>query len=316
MNYPKEGTIERGRVSRIETYGAFIDLESYRKRGLVHISELVSFKVEKVEDAVSLDDIVWVKVLSVTEEDKDGRILTRIKLSMKDVSQDGSKKDLSKGREMIELMREKITQNLNSSIGMGVALDPMEKKSTLVLKSDPSTRSTLINGYALLDDETPVVPLVETGRMVKAIRRGRGMTLPAWMTKKTGPFNDPFVIDAKRERKERRKLKRKAEREHRRERKDKRESKNKHKRHKERHRCRRHLGIESDIDDNYPQNSSDGSNTDRSSLSMNSHKLSDESKSKQSMVDYDMKTIEQGQNVVTRENEPLNADVVKIKKYE
>lgn len=41
MELPAEGSIERGKVSRVETYGAFVDLDSYRIRGLVHISQVV-----------------------------------------------------------------------------------------------------------------------------------------------------------------------------------------------------------------------------------------------------------------------------------
>jgi ribosomal protein S1 len=41
MELPAEGSIERGRVSRIEPYGAFVELEKYRSRGLVHISQIV-----------------------------------------------------------------------------------------------------------------------------------------------------------------------------------------------------------------------------------------------------------------------------------
>lgn len=41
MELPTEGSIERGKVSRIEQYGAFVDLDKYRSRGLVHISQIV-----------------------------------------------------------------------------------------------------------------------------------------------------------------------------------------------------------------------------------------------------------------------------------
>jgi predicted RNA-binding protein with RPS1 domain len=44
---PEVGAIERGEVVRIEPYGAFVQLESYHRiRGLVHISQIASMRLE------------------------------------------------------------------------------------------------------------------------------------------------------------------------------------------------------------------------------------------------------------------------------
>ena len=64
-----------GKVSRIATFGAFVDLGG-GKEGLLHISKISSKRVEKVEDVLSVGDEVTVKVIEI---DNQGRI----NLSMK-----------------------------------------------------------------------------------------------------------------------------------------------------------------------------------------------------------------------------------------
>ena len=71
------GQIYDGTVSRIVTFGAFVDLGG-GKEGLLHISKISSKRVEKVEDVLALGDEVTVKVLEI---DNQGRI----NLSMKDL---------------------------------------------------------------------------------------------------------------------------------------------------------------------------------------------------------------------------------------
>jgi polyribonucleotide nucleotidyltransferase len=65
-----EGEIYMGKVMRITTFGAFVEILP-GKEGLVHISKLDKKRVEKVEDVVSIGDEILVKV---TEIDKQGRI--------------------------------------------------------------------------------------------------------------------------------------------------------------------------------------------------------------------------------------------------
>lgn len=66
----KEGEIYLGKVARITTFGAFVEILP-GKEGLVHISKLDTKRVEKVEDVVNVGDEILVKV---TEIDKQGRI--------------------------------------------------------------------------------------------------------------------------------------------------------------------------------------------------------------------------------------------------
>ncbi|MEK3734620.1 MULTISPECIES: polyribonucleotide nucleotidyltransferase [Paenibacillus] len=64
------GEIYTGTVKRIEKFGAFVEILP-NKDGLIHISQLSTERVAKVEDVVSIGDVVTVKV---TEIDQQGRI--------------------------------------------------------------------------------------------------------------------------------------------------------------------------------------------------------------------------------------------------
>ena len=63
------GQLYQGKVVKILEFGAFVEILP-GKDGLVHISELESFRVNKVEDVVKLGDIISVKVISVDEQGK------------------------------------------------------------------------------------------------------------------------------------------------------------------------------------------------------------------------------------------------------
>ncbi len=75
------GSIVEGKVVRLTTFGAFVELEPGLD-GLVHISQCDVKKIAKVEDAVKVDTTVRVKVLNVDTEAK------RISLSIRQVLED------------------------------------------------------------------------------------------------------------------------------------------------------------------------------------------------------------------------------------
>ena len=75
------GSVVEGKVVRITTFGAFVELEPGLD-GLVHISQCALTRIAKVEDAVNVGDIVRVKVLDVNTEAK------RISLSIREVLED------------------------------------------------------------------------------------------------------------------------------------------------------------------------------------------------------------------------------------
>lgn len=63
------GKIYEGKVTGITKFGAFVDLEK-GKTGMVHISEVSSDYIEKVEDHLTLNQVVKVKVLNIDDKGK------------------------------------------------------------------------------------------------------------------------------------------------------------------------------------------------------------------------------------------------------
>jgi polyribonucleotide nucleotidyltransferase len=77
---PEIGQIHDGKVVRVVDFGAFVNFFG-AKDGLVHISELADYRVNKVEDVVKEGQTVKVKVMDI-----DGR--GKIRLSMRVVDQE------------------------------------------------------------------------------------------------------------------------------------------------------------------------------------------------------------------------------------
>ncbi len=75
------GSVVEGKVVRITAFGAFVELEPGLD-GLVHISQCALTRVQKVEDAVKVGQVVRVKVLKVEPAEK------RISLSIREVLED------------------------------------------------------------------------------------------------------------------------------------------------------------------------------------------------------------------------------------
>jgi len=221
---PELYSISRGIVSKIESYGCFVKLHNSPVSGLVHISQLYSTKIDNVEDVVSLDMEVFVKVIGVQvetiEDETSGRTRQRhkVKLSMKYVNQDTGQ-DLDPENENIENDMQRssrggggrggmsagnvkldgtngansqLGQALSSNIGMSIAMDP----GNLVLKGKRG--ATSIAGYSLVreDEGEPEFPAINNNnadhqesmmpveqKVVRPMGRGRGTTLPAWMTR-------------------------------------------------------------------------------------------------------------------------------------
>lgn len=69
------GKIYKGRVVRLEKFGAFVEILP-GKQGLLHISQISSKRVEKVEDVLAIDDEIDVMVTEIDEKE-------RINLSVK-----------------------------------------------------------------------------------------------------------------------------------------------------------------------------------------------------------------------------------------
>ena len=139
------GTVIQGRVSRIESYGAFVDF-GRGKRGLVHISQLAPHRVDKVEDVVRLDQSVYAVILEIDPR--------RIRLSMRSVNQETGEENVNDRRD------ESYQQRGRGSAGSGpggqhpnvAALDRRGRQRQELLRSnvfswrsarDPSTSNLL-----------------------------------------------------------------------------------------------------------------------------------------------------------------------------
>ncbi|MBP8818805.1 MAG: bifunctional 4-hydroxy-3-methylbut-2-enyl diphosphate reductase/30S ribosomal protein S1 [Syntrophomonadaceae bacterium] len=76
-----EGDIVEGTVVRIAPFGAFVELDP-GVDGLVHISQMANYRVEKPEDVVSVNEQINIKIISIDPEEK------RIGLSIKQVQEE------------------------------------------------------------------------------------------------------------------------------------------------------------------------------------------------------------------------------------
>ena len=224
-NVPSVDSVHEGRIVRIETYGAFCQFQKWR--GLIHISELASMRVENVADVVELDDHVWVRVLEVSPPPQDSNSrFPKIRLSLKNVPQDGTAPQQMAEAQQAKQAQNALEQNLHSTMGMAIARDPMAPTldSNLILK-EPK----VIKGYALLLDDddndhigndapsTPAAPAQMAPR--QPMGRGRGLTMPAWMTTvgtSGGPTGlDEEQNDKRKDRKEKKKKKKHSKRDRR-----------------------------------------------------------------------------------------------------
>lgn len=87
---PEVGKLYYGKVVRILAFGAFVELAP-SKDGMVHISKLSEKRVEKVEDVLTLGDMVWVKVSDIDEKG-------RVNLSLRDAQRELKALDAKEGR--------------------------------------------------------------------------------------------------------------------------------------------------------------------------------------------------------------------------
>ncbi len=101
------GKTYRGVVRGVKEFGAFVEVLP-GKEGLVHVSELADFRVNRVEDVCSLGDTMWVKCVGVDEK---GRVRLSRKEAMAErtasgnVEGDGLSDRLAAAKERGEIFR-------------------------------------------------------------------------------------------------------------------------------------------------------------------------------------------------------------------
>ncbi len=66
---PEIGKIYRGKVKKITSFGAFVEILP-GKEGLLHISEIEPFRINKVEDVLKVGDEVLVKLIRIDDSGK------------------------------------------------------------------------------------------------------------------------------------------------------------------------------------------------------------------------------------------------------
>ena len=87
----KPGELLEGKVTRILDFGAMVEVGP-RQEGLIHISELAPWHVERVTDILKLGDTVPAAVKNIDEQG-------RINLSLKDVPGRYTKEEIERERE-------------------------------------------------------------------------------------------------------------------------------------------------------------------------------------------------------------------------
>ena len=87
------GGIYTGKVTRLMNFGAFVEILP-GKEGLVHISELADYRVDKVEDIVKVGDEITVKVVDIDN-------MGRVNLSRRAVSDEPSQTPEAKVKDSL-----------------------------------------------------------------------------------------------------------------------------------------------------------------------------------------------------------------------
>lgn len=86
----KAGELLEGRVTRVLDFGAMVEIGP-RQEGLIHISELAPWHVERVTDILNIGETAPVRVKNIDEQG-------RINLSLKDVPGRYSQEEIERGR--------------------------------------------------------------------------------------------------------------------------------------------------------------------------------------------------------------------------
>jgi polyribonucleotide nucleotidyltransferase len=74
------GQTYHGRVVSIKEFGAFVEVFP-GKDGLVHISELADFRVNRTEDVAKMGEMIWVKCIGIDDK---GRVKLSRKAALKE----------------------------------------------------------------------------------------------------------------------------------------------------------------------------------------------------------------------------------------
>ena len=162
-------SVHRGVVARIQPFGCFVRVDGFPD-GLCHVSQMCAYRVEDPKDVVDVGEAVRVKVV----EHKDAG---KYSLSMKAVDQ-ATGEDLDPTNAGYQPSSGPGGRGRDKIVA-GDELDPMEAQRRGL--APQSQRFASGGDYALVEEDRapppppPDAPLPPMGR-------GRGATMPAWMS--------------------------------------------------------------------------------------------------------------------------------------
>ena len=187
---PVQGKIYPGIIRKVENYGCFVELSGYKQQGLVHISQIAKDKVDDINEVVSINQEVYVKVMKVEYDEMSRR--SKLSLSIKYADQyTGADRDPNNIEA--ELQEKARNYAINSSYA---------NRGPVVLEAVLNTVCTKCGGkghlatecynstgqkYELIEepedgnDEDDWTKGIVIKRPPNSVGRGRGATTPAWM---------------------------------------------------------------------------------------------------------------------------------------
>ena len=68
VEWPERGDLVIATIDSITTYGAYVELEEYGKKGLLHVSEISSSWIRNIRDFVREGQKIVLKVIRVKSE--------------------------------------------------------------------------------------------------------------------------------------------------------------------------------------------------------------------------------------------------------
>ena len=95
------GGIYYGAVTRITSYGAFVDLGN-GKEGLLHISRIAKEHIRRVEDYVQIGEKVTVKVIEIDNQGRINLAMNELREKRADVEEESSSEDKEEKAEKVE----------------------------------------------------------------------------------------------------------------------------------------------------------------------------------------------------------------------
>ena len=95
------GGIYYGAVTRITSYGAFVDLGNGRE-GLLHISRIAKEHIRRVEDYVQIGEKVTVKVIEIDNQGRINLAMNELREKRADVVEESNSESKEEKAEEVE----------------------------------------------------------------------------------------------------------------------------------------------------------------------------------------------------------------------